>query len=1724
MSFLSARSWMLRGLLGLVALLCGGLLATEAARAVSPAFVTTSLSAYPPNVGYGVGGPMMMLAASRDHTLFSPIYTDYEDIDGDGVDDYTFKPTFRYYGYFDSLKCYSYNPSHSTGGRFEPVANVSSTTRYSCPTTGRYWSGNFLNWATMTRIDVVRKMMYGGFRREDSSTDTTLEMAQMSQDAHSFVKYYAGDDVRDFTPFSFATDLASAGLTICNRGTINSDPTTSSPGAPVMRVLKGNFSLWATIPGTVCRWSSELSGFSFGTKATAFYSQYGPNQGRLASDPTAHKPNLPVQSTDGATYTAASTTIGPELQIRVQACRAGWVGSERCQTYGSATSPVLKPVGLLQEFGTTRQTDQPARAEFGLITGSYDSNLRGGALRKNIGSLNDEVDPVSGRFCHRIGGTRPSTCASSGGIIASFDAIRLYDVGSYGRTRPDGYGEWVHPSVITNGNFASWGNPMSEMVVQALSYLAGQSVSDPSSTTRDAAVGFPTGVTRRDPLNDTLTDPVASVSRRTLYGRGICRATNLLAISSGATNYDTDEAGSTEDLYALFDRFASLNGQSGNTLQALTDAVGRNEGINGTSRSVGSASAGFGVDCTAKPIGAGNLVGGVYSPGLSSVAGVCPEAPGIKGTYLGAGAAFFANTRAIREIGGAGGRTTELTDATGRTVLTSRLPAAALRVRTYAASLAGGVARIEVPIPGTSRKVYITPESSWNHGAAEGLIPGAMLTFRSLYSSADSGAYVVTWNDTQFGGDYDMDLVGFIRWKLTPVSGSTGYDLEIFTDVLNHNAGAGGSHGFSIMGADAPPSSEFKADGRYLTHGSNGFRSAGDCSTLSVPATLSQPGFALRCNFTDSGMPRQPSTTATGGSDPDGFGWPSQLRFGTTTRSVGFIEQQRAGTVNLTTTVATKFRVSAGVDAVTLRDPLWYIAKYGSFDTGETTFATSTSALPEARRGTTAVNWDKENNNGQPCASGATCADGEPDGYFLARRPELLESRLRVLLEKIVQNSNALPAVSSAQLINGSYKFVAEFNAQTFNGTIKAYELVNGEFAATPLWDAGRLLTTAATAGTRQIITNQVSSTGVASGMAFTTMAINASAAATAGATPLYKIALGGGDTEALRTRADQLVDYLRGGRSNERVVFRGRDDTNLMGAVVSSSPWLQDAKSAARFTDSDFASGTPSYYAFSVTKASRASLLWVGAQDGMLHSFRATSGAPVLSYVPSPVVAQLSNAFDVRTTTATPLMEGSPFTADVLIGSGTGAAWRTYLYSSLGRGGKGVFALDVTDPSTLTEANAASTFKWVFTAQDDNDLGHVLMDPVRHNASGQAHPVVRLNSGGFGVLVPNGYKSATGRAVLFILDAAGPDSSGWKDSAGVPRAYRKLATAATDTDNGLMGLTWVDLDNNTTADIVYATDLKGRVWKFDIRSSDPAQWKSAFLGTGDVPVPFFSAVDSAGTALPITTSPVVTFPNFGGALVSFGTGRAIEAGDFPRSTTTYRFFTVWDKGRYVGDQVTPAPESATPNPLPGTGTRTLDSTAFLQRLLVRDPSTGLIYLAKRVGTSLVPVPATEAATSFNPSTHDGWFFDFPTGGESVISAPVNRQSFILFTSVRPAEDESQSCSVAPQASVYALSPTSGLPVSGLFSRRTVLGPDGTPIEVNPFGMESADQRVINVRDTSTKTRCDAEGRCTVDEASTCPPGKIKTRRLGASTDALMCAPANQLRIQWREIPGMKTL
>ncbi len=1694
-------------------------------------FTSNPIAAYPPNISQGTGGPMMMLTASRDHTLFAPIYTDYEDIDGDGVVDYTFKPTFKYYGYFDPDKCYGYNAAHSTGGRFEPLtmSTLTEDNRRTCPSTQSLWSGNFLNWATMTRLDVVRKTLYGGRRIEDSLTDTTLEMAALGHDAHAFVKYYSGGDIRDYTPFS-ATDLNNSGLTLCSRGSLS-----DGRGSPLLRMARGNYSLWATTPGTVCNWAEQQANFAFGAKAQAFYRKYGPLGTSSGTDPKAHKTNLPSSATDGARYGA----IGPELSVRVQACAplsaTLTAGSERCGSYQRLEAGVSvlrrKPIGLLQEFGTSEQKQQRVRAEFGLITGSYDENLRGGQLRKNIGSFNDEVDLETGRLCYLMpsgDAQSPSSCngvssgtfataagATRAGIVRAFDGMRLFDAGNYNANSPAV--PFPLPSEVSNTYFPSWGNPMSEMITQALAYFANTDMggAQVGTNSRDAGLGLPVGIVRQDPLLDTAIDPVSGLSRKALYGRAICRPMHMLAISSGAVTHDTDEpASANEDVYDVATAFMRKNGASTASIQSLTNRVGDIEGITGSARSVGSASGEFGVDCTLKTIGP------AVTEGLAKVAGVCPEAPAVKGTYLGAGAAFSANTRAIRER-------SDLENASGASVLDRNLPVHALRVKSYAATLSGGVARIDVPIPGKPGKfVYITPESSWDFQGFDGkqtrgeLMPGAMLTFRAIHATSRSAAYVVTWNDAQFGGDYDMDIVGFLRWEIkdSPVR-EGAFDLEVTTDILNQEAGAPGAHGFSVIGtvAETLPTG-YLPPARYLTHAGMAYAASSDCQELKAQNSAD---FELRCGYSVNGM-------STGGGS-DGYAWPTTYNG----QAINFV-----GEGNKSSSVVKKFLVTEGVADVTLRDPLWYVAKYGSFDTEEKSFEWSSSAQPQARNGASPVNWDRANNNNEACGAQG-CADGEPDGYFLARRPELLEERLRSLLLALTQGSNSAPAVSSSQLLSDSIKYTAEFNADGFGGTVKAYALTDkGVFSDEVGWNASELM---AEVGTNRVV---ITDDG-RQGLNFDWAGLNGDAQVR------YRAALLGlgltasptsQEIDAINgqsTRIQHLIQYLRGDRSQEGVSFRIRRD-GVMGPIVNSTPWLQSNALSARFFDADFPEGTSSYRTFVNQKIARPPVLWVGANDGMLHGLEARNGLPLMSYVPSLLVARLGAALSASNRDAVALVDGSPFTGDLLVASArgfrpTGAtkAWRTYLFSSLGRGGRAVFALDVTDPSQFSSANTApQAFKWAFSSQDDADLGYQLLDPVRHANSGQPSQIVYLNSGDFGLLVPNGNGSAQGRAALFILSINGPSlPSGdgapiWSQegTGGVAASYRKIVVSgAQDSSNGLMGATWVDLDDNGTADIVYAADLRGQIWKFDLRSNNPAEWGSALVSNGQ-PIPFFTA--RAGTrTLSITTAPVALFPNIGGTMVSFGTGRAIDSADFPDLSVHQRFFTVWDKGRYLGDVVAPpiAADSATgqkavQNALPDVdATRTitrpgetaLTVNTFIRRVLRRDPDTGAVYQVQvneqgeivLDGGEEVRVQGNTGTQNFKPAEHDGWYMEFPAAGEAVISSPLRRQNFLLFSTVRPKSEteREQSCTVGPEGTLYGFNPINGLPIRSLLADGSMdmgisLG------EAQKFSLAAGDQGAGPVvRDK-------------VDYRAVTKTGQVD---VGASS--------SNLRLQWREISGMRT-
>jgi type IV pilus assembly protein PilY1 len=1607
-----------------------------------------TIAAVPPNISSNSAKPMMTLAVSKEHTLFGPIYTDFEDIDGDGVIDFTFIPTFKYYGYFDSKKCYSYSTADN---RFNPE-DATTGTNFACQTSDdskRWWSGNFLNWSTMTRIDVMRKMLYGGKRSTDSTSVTVLERANLSKDGHSFVKFYTGTDIRSYTPFK-VSDLAKttgvnsanatsgttgyAGLTICNRSDAN-----NSGGNPVIRLVKGNYRLWSTIGGSVCEWGSGStdtattwnSGSSFNPKLSRYY---GNAQTWYGGSAYLHERYFPSIAADGANPPLLGIASA-ELTVRVRACVTGKIGDERCTNY--ATGNVAKPTGLLQEFGMPPLTGTTpgltAKAEFGLITGGYDQNLDAGVLRKNMGDFADEILPTTGQFCHSASVTCPTGTAplddgrvTGKGAIAALDRIILYGAGGYGG------GSGLLGSTITNGTTPAWGNPMGEMIVQALRYYAQAASTNPTTTTNDATLSLPvvgasTWPAWRDPLSNTNTQ------RKARYGDSTCRPLTVLAMSSSAIGFDGNVAPTD---------FATLANRGGKTLADFTNLIGGAEGVAGV-RSVGSVTGGFGNNCTAKTVAL-----------FSDVTGVCPDAPGLGGTYLSSGAALYANTNRVRNFGSG---TNELPG-----VAPPDLPSTALKVKTYAASLAGGSARIDVKVPGTNRYVYITPEGLWDRGSA---IPGGMLTFNSISTSSTHGAFVVTWNDQLFGGDYDMDIVGYLRYDIVLNAGK--YYIDITTDILGVNAGALGAHGFSIIGTNPAPDATYylsREDKRYLTHGHK--TAAGNA----VMAPTAQSDF-LCGNATYRGLaPTQACDVSSGDNVARDVDLQKTLRF-----------------------------EMLGVTSALLNDPLWYVAKYGSFETAGVTTVSGTQTLP-------LTSWDAKRADGQPCggSTGLSCSDGIPDGYFLARRPELLEQQLRDQLEQIVASSNSAPAVSSSQLIDGSYKYVAQFDPTLKKGSITAYLLgASGDFSSTPAWDAGELLKQLPLSS-RQVITNS----DVLTGIPFQWTSLNAT----------YTTALKGTTTASFNARAEKLVEYMRGAVTNEEPLgekFQARSISNLMGTVVNSTPWVQNRPSAL-FLDYMFPSTTASYASFASSNSNRDKMLWVGANDGMLHGFKADTGAPVISYVPGLLAPKLKD-LATTSTSITAGMDGSPFTGDVVITQPSGTStWSTYLFSSLGRGGKGMFALDVTNTgksttptvaTLLTESNAADIFKWEFSSTDDSDLGYVLGDPLTSQFSGQATPIVRLNNGKFAILAPNGPGSTAGKAKLFIIGAAGPGTDNmWNASSD----YYKLETLAVDSGNGLMGANWIDIDNNGTVDFVYASDLKGNIWKFDLQSANPADWGSAFKTSG-LNTPFYSAKSSSGSALPISTAPAFGFPSQGGVVVAFGTGKALDSTDFPGSSTN-RMFGVYDRTGTTGTATFSLP----------TGTSTL-----VQRTLT-ELSSGTVTLS--------------VTTPVDLSTKDGWYFDFPGSGEALLATPDERSKNIAFTTVRSANTSVDQCFYTPPGRFYLMDPVTGLPAGKTLG--SYVDPI-TGVTIYYIAIPSADQkvRVINDRSNRVSINCTAEPQrcfCLANPAdaacncaanpsdpnckpAACSGNTFSYRVIGKTSDYNLCLRSFDARIQWREVPGLKT-
>ena len=313
----------------------------------------------------------------------------------------------------------------------------------------------------------------------------------------------------------------------------------------------------------------------------------------------------------------------------------------------------------------------------------------------------------------------------------------------------------------------------------------------------------------------------------------------------------------------------------------------------------------------------------------------------------------------------------------------------------------------------------------------------------------------------------------------------------------------------------------------------------------------------------------------------------------------------------------------------------------------------------------------------------------------------------------------------------------------------------------------------------------------------------------------------------------------------------------------------------------------------------------------------------------------------------------------------------------------------------------------------------------------------------------------------------------------------------------------WEDYDGNGTADVVYAGDLQGNMWKFDVSDVDDTKWDVAFkAGATNKPLyraTYVNPITSVVTGLPITTVPQLVYRSQGGMSVNFGTGNAFEDANFPNMSLPQRFYGIWDR--------------------PGlgqSGNRALPSglTTLKQRIYVRDATTGYITL--------------DSSTSGNVdyTTQDGWYANLPNSSEMVLSNPELSAGVVAFTSVRPKSNALNYCSTSPDAALYTIDP-----LSGRAERQTQGTVTSGGVPTNIIGGNIGDQIVRVVNDRTKKafnTKCVAgEPGCTCVGANctkkaTCGPGQAAKRVVGKKADATICY-ATAPRVQWREIPGLRT-
>lgn len=610
---------------------------------------------------------------------------------------------------------------------------------------------------------------------------------------------------------------------------------------------------------------------------------------------------------------------------------------------------------------------------------------------------------------------------------------------------------------------------------------------------------------------------------------------------------------------------------------------------------------------------------------------------------------------------------------------------------------------------------------------------------------------------------------------------------------------------------------------------------------------------------------------------------------------------------------------------------------------------------------------------------------GGTGDYFAASSPSAVATQLDSILSKIeAQNlATTAAAVNSTGLHTGTDVYQAKYSSNDtygdWTGDLLAFPIdANTGLVDTSISNAqwrfqtqldSQAWNTAANPGvthTRLIATCNPNSSGICangSGIPFE-WGTGSSAAISSTSTLGLELMTSSSDT-----LGEARLDYLRGDPSNYKMnggTFRDR--THLLGDIVDSNPLYIGAPNGS-FTDSAYAT-------FKGTWASREPVIYVGANDGMLHAVDANTGYELFSYIPNGVFANLINLTKPTYNQSHQFfVDGSPTASDVQFSDGT---WHTIVVGGLSGGGKSVYALDVTDPASITsEAKLASDVLWDFT---DTNLGMTY-----------SRPYIADTDNGFEVFFGSGYDNG-GDDYLYILNA--------ETGAVVQKIDLCTSVSPSPCSNSLPnGVSSPVVVNSggaigTSNDTVYVGDLQGNLFKISLPNVQ--------TGANSYTVSLiFQARNSSGTDQPITTAPVVSlhpdFPTKTGLIVYFGTGQFLGTGDIT-NTDVQSFYAVWDD----------SPNSAY--------TR---SNLVQQKITDASATICVTQPAPNPCVNTTETVRTVTGNTIDWSTNKGFYLDLGSAvnasdtGERVISDPRLVNGSIVFTTYIPSTN---SCTGGGQA------------------------------------------------------------------------------------------------------------